>query len=103
MTEFRPRLSGERPMGVISSREEFVMRVFCSGLFVAALVAALPQIASAQRPGQGQPGQPGQGGRGGFVNPIVAALDTDKDGTISAEELKNAVASLKTLDKDGDG
>ncbi len=31
------------------------------------------------------------------------ALDTDKDGTISAEEIASASTSLKTLDKNGDG
>jgi Ca2+-binding EF-hand superfamily protein len=31
------------------------------------------------------------------------ALDTDKDGELSAEEIANAPAALKTLDKDGDG
>ena len=35
--------------------------------------------------------------------PIVAAMDTDHDGTISAEELANAPESLKKLDKNGDG
>jgi EF hand len=35
--------------------------------------------------------------------PLIEALDTDADGTISAEELKNAPESLKQLDKDGDG
>lgn len=35
--------------------------------------------------------------------PVIAALDTDKDGTISAEELTNAPESLKQLDKDDDG
>jgi hypothetical protein len=35
--------------------------------------------------------------------PVIAALDTDKDGTISAEELKAAPESLLTLDENGDG
>lgn len=35
--------------------------------------------------------------------PVIAALDTDGDGTLSAAELANAPDSLKTLDKDGDG
>ncbi len=37
------------------------------------------------------------------VPPVIAALDTDHDGTISAAELADAPDSLKTLDKDGDG
>lgn len=35
--------------------------------------------------------------------PVIAALDTDHDGTLSATELEAAPASLKTLDKNGDG
>lgn len=35
--------------------------------------------------------------------PVIAALDTDRDGTISATELKAAPESLKALDKNGDG
>ncbi len=35
--------------------------------------------------------------------PVIAALDTDHDGTISAAELAAAPDSLKALDKDGDG
>lgn len=35
--------------------------------------------------------------------PLIAALDTDKDGTLSAEELKAAPEALLELDKNGDG
>jgi len=35
--------------------------------------------------------------------PVIAALDANQDGTISAEELKNAPESLKQLDTNGDG
>jgi len=34
---------------------------------------------------------------------VVAAIDTDADGTLSAEEIEGASAALKKLDKDGDG
>lgn len=44
-----------------------------------------------------------QGGGGRPLSPLMAALDTDKDGTISAAEIAAASAALKTLDKDGDG
>jgi len=37
------------------------------------------------------------------MSPIVAALDANKDGVIDASEIANAVAALKTLDKNGDG
>ena len=62
-------------------------------------------------PGQGRPGQGGgfgergQGGRGGSrpPNPVMEALDKNKDGTLSTEELKNAAKALATLDKNKDG
>lgn len=49
-----------------------------------------------------------RGPRGGmnirrFVSPIMEALDKDKDGTLSAEEIENASTALKALDKDKDG
>lgn len=61
-------------------------------------------------PRPGGPGGPGgeRGGPGGPggqrpVMPIIAALDLNKDGTIDADEIAKASASLKTLDKNGDG
>jgi len=48
-------------------------------------------------------------GNGGPAGPphqtlqLITALDTDGDGIISATEIANATASLKTLDKNGDG
>ena len=61
-----------------------------------------------ERGGPGGPGGPGGfGGRGGDFRrpefPLMVALDTNKDGEISVEEIKNASKSLKTLDKNGDG
>lgn len=55
--------------------------------------------------GGGPPGGPGGPG-GGFrppAHPITQALDADKDGIISSKEIANAVAALKTLDKNKDG
>lgn len=48
-------------------------------------------------------GQGGFGGGFGGFSPLLRALDTDKDGELSADEIKNASAALKALDKDGDG
>ncbi len=55
----------------------------------------------AQAPGEG-PGRPG-GPPGRGMSPIVAALDADGDGVLSAQEIEGAAAALKKLDKDGDG
>jgi hypothetical protein len=53
-------------------------------------------------PGDGPP--PGQG-RGGHrpPPPLIAVLDANHDGIIDADEIANASAALKTLDKNGDG
>lgn len=36
-------------------------------------------------------------------DPLMAALDLDRDGVLSREEIEKAAASLKTLDRSGDG
>ena len=38
-----------------------------------------------------------------MIIPVMAALDEDKDGVISASEIQNAEKSLTALDKNGDG
>jgi len=53
-----------------------------------------------QNPG-GHGGPPGRGHLP--VPPVMAALETDGDGELSAAEIANASAALKTLDKNGDG
>lgn len=60
--------------------------------------------AGGNQPGQGRP-DGGEGGRGGFrpPNPIMEAIDKNKDGTITADELKNASKALAALDKNKDG
>jgi hypothetical protein len=55
--------------------------------------------------GQNGPGG-GQGGPGGRhgrppLPPIIHALDTNHDGIIEADEISNAAASLRTLEKSG--
>lgn len=35
--------------------------------------------------------------------PLIAALDANHDGVIDADEIANAPAALKKLDKNGDG
>ncbi len=57
---------------------------------------------------QGKRGDNKQGGPAKFERmmraiPLLAALDADGDGTISATEIDQAAQSLKTLDKNGDG
>ncbi len=60
-------------------------------------------------PGGPRPDAPdlGQGGQGGQGQrpppPLIAALDVNHDGVIDADEIANAPAALKKLDKNGDG
>jgi hypothetical protein len=84
-----------------------------TALTLAAVLGALSLTAYAQDAGgppQGGPGGPGGqgGGPGGPgshrpVPAIIAALDANHDGVIDADEIANASAALKTLDKNGDG
>jgi Ca2+-binding EF-hand superfamily protein len=38
-----------------------------------------------------------------FVHPVMVALDTERDGVLSEEEIDAAVSALKKLDQDSDG
>ena len=69
---------------------------------------AQPPAGSGQRqPRQGRGGDKREAGpaRGMRLppSPLMRTLDTDKDGALSADEIKNAAASLKKLDKNDDG
>ncbi len=67
----------------------------------AVLLHAQPEGGGRPPGGPGGPGGP-EGGRRP-VPPLFAALDANKDGELSAEEIANAATALKALDKDGDG
>jgi hypothetical protein len=99
---------------VHSSKFQVPMSLSKYILFVAAaVVAALLPMASVSQSQDRQPPQPGERERNGdgpqrlrFGPPAFAlqeALDKDRDGKLSAEELKTAAASLKALDKNSDG
>lgn len=59
----------------------------------------LAQAVIAQRGGRGGGGPGGAGPQ----LPLLTALDADGDGELSAREIDNASASLRTLDKNKDG
>lgn len=95
------------------------MNIPASPIRIALVVSALAVVSSLslaqeRRPeGSREGGREGreggregrEGGREGGprMNPLFAALDTNGDGVIDATELANATASLKKLDKNGDG
>jgi hypothetical protein len=71
-----------------------------------AMAGARALTASAQGnwgPGNPPPGGPGMDGHRPPPLPLVMALDVNHDGVIDANEIANASAELKTLDKNGDG
>lgn len=76
---------------------------------VAVLFAGVNCLTAQNAAPEGAPGstESGGGSRQGRglrpVPPLIAALDANRDGRISAEEIANAAAALKTLDENGDG
>lgn len=76
-----------------------------AGLSTFALVAQQPAPAE-ERPERPQRREGGPGGRMAQfqrADPLLQALDTDKNGELSAAEIAAAPTALKTLDKNGDG
>lgn len=68
------------------------------------LAAQTSDEAAPRGPHRGPPGGRGPGGHGGpRGNPIVRVLDADKNGELSAEEIAAAPTSLATLDTNADG
>ena len=72
---------------------------FVTPTILAGLLAGSALNSSAQSPDQrgpdGPPHRP--------PPPLIMALDLNKDGVISADEIAKAAESLKKLDKNGDG
>jgi hypothetical protein len=78
------------------------MKRYCITLTHAALFAGSSLLLAQQPAPENPPAErPQRGPR--MVPPVLAALDADKDGSLSAEEIGNAPAALKTLDKNSDG
>lgn len=84
------------------------MRSSSIGLLAALTFMLTPHLTWGQPPaGPEGPRRP-EGRPGGrefrpFPHPLVAALDADRDGEISAAELQGAAESLKQLDRNKDG
>jgi hypothetical protein len=74
---------------------------------LATILAILPAAAQAgpqTPPKQERPStQPGKRGGRAKPDPLFTALDTDRDGALSAAELRIAAAVLKKFDKNNDG
>jgi len=75
------------------------MKKLAIGLTAVCAIALLAYATVAQPPA----GQPGRGAFGPPPNPLLTALDTNRDGEISAAEIEAAVAALKKLDQNNDG
>ncbi len=66
------------------------------------------KLAASQAPSAGQAGRGGRGPEGAEfammrMDRVLAAVDSDADGTISSEEIRNSSAALRKLDQDSDG
>jgi Ca2+-binding EF-hand superfamily protein len=68
----------------------------------AATVLLFTTIVHAQPP-QRSAGEAEKWGQRMARSPLFAALDSDRDGQLSAEEIASAAKSLAALDRDGDG
>ncbi len=77
------------------------MRESLFGVIAVTLVTCLSPGTHAEEPGRPEDHQGMRGHRP--PPPMILALDTDRDGEISASELSNAVDALKELDKNDDG
>lgn len=69
------------------------------GLSIIAQDAPPPGSPERRPPGERRPG----GDAMRFRIPLMAALDTNSDGTLDEKEIEQASKSLKTLDKNSDG
>src|SRR4051794_9391834 len=88
-----PTESGGR-RGELKSIMKNVARLCSLGAALGLATALSAQPSGGPRGhGPGRPGGRGHGGPGSG-HPIVRALDTDKDGTLSASEIANASASI---------
>ena len=80
------------------------MNTIKNSLLVAALaVSSLSLLADDSGAGPESRGPRGPRGGGRGVPPIVAALDTNRDGVLDATEVGNSAAALGALDTNNDG
>ena len=90
-----------RPNSTLSRHK---MNHFLFRFRVASLLLAIVAVAALGRAQERRPeGERGREGGPPRVNPLFAALDTNGDGVIDAQEMANAPAALKKLDRNGDG
>jgi hypothetical protein len=86
-----------------------VLTLCASALVVNAQDAGGPPPDNQNPPHQGHGGPGGPDGPRGMnghrppPSPVMEALDANHDGVIDADEIANAPAALKKLDKNGDG
>jgi hypothetical protein len=83
-----------------------IVKTLCLTVAVAAISGTALLLAQDNNQGNGPGRAPGPPGRRGHRPPpplIIGALDANHDGVIDADEIANASAVLRSLDKNGDG
>lgn len=82
---------------------QFVSLVSALSFCAAVVIGQERPRATEERPTR--PGAEGERRLAGLLErvPLIAALDTNGDGELSAEEIQNATAALRKLDTNGDG
>jgi hypothetical protein len=80
-----------------------LLALSASALIANAQDAGGPPSGGDRPPRQEGPGGPGMNGHRPPPSPLMDALDANHDGVIDADEIANAPAALKKLDKNGDG
>lgn len=87
-----------------NTHHRYSMKTLNRTLLALALAGAtLTAIAQNEDRPQPPGGPGGPGGRPRMVSPLMEALDTNQDGILDADEIKNAATALLKLDKNGDG
>jgi hypothetical protein len=109
------RVKWHRKIHTGKKEREHKMKTNMKTMMTVLALGASAFIVSAQDNYDSPPGGRGPGGPGGPAGPggpgrqpppappIVAALDANHDGVIDAQEIANASAALKSLDRNGDG
>ena len=96
------RRTARRTWETKTKRKNNTMKTMLKLLVLGLSLGATTLLMAQDGPPPREGGGPGMGGHRP-PPPIIGVLDANHDGVIDAEEIANASAALKQLDKNGDG